>query len=232
MSEWTLHHGDCIAGMADVVEPASSVITDPPYDEHTHSKQRSGTSVGVSEARDLGFAAITDGTIQVLARQFARLSRRWVLVFCADRQIATWGHALMAAGLEWVRLGMWVKLGAAPQFTGDRPAQGHEAIVIAHHPGKKRWNGGGRHGVWTHPIESGAERFHTTQKPLSLMDALVRDFTDRGETILDPFAGSGTTGVAAIRQGRRFLGFELDETYHRLASRRLAKAREQLGWGF
>jgi DNA modification methylase len=61
------------------------------------------------------------------------------------------------------------------------------------------------------------------------MESLLRDFTDPGDLILDPFAGSGTTGVAAIRLGRRFVGWERDAKYHDVATRRLAATREQLG---
>lgn len=106
---------------------------------------------------------------------------------------------------------------------------GWEAIVIAHRPGKKRWNGGGKAGVWTFPIvaSSAPERVHTTQKPEALMEALVRDFTDLNDLILDPFAGSGTTGVAALRNGRRFIGFEKDAKYHAIATKRLGYTREQ-----
>lgn len=60
------------------------------------------------------------------------------------------------------------------------------------------------------------------------MERLVRDFSDRGELILDPFAGSGTTGVAALRLGRRFLGWERNPKYHGTADRRLAATHEQL----
>jgi DNA modification methylase len=66
-----------------------------------------------------------------------------------------------------------------------------------------------------------------TEKPLPLMESLVRDFTDPGDLILDPFAGSGTTGVAAIRLGRRFIGWEKDPKYHTIAVKRLTAAREQ-----
>lgn len=58
------------------------------------------------------------------------------------------------------------------------------------------------------------------------MLALVADFTDPGETILDPFAGSGTTGVACLRLGRKFIGIEKDPTYFALACERL-RAEEQ-----
>lgn len=82
--------------------------------------------------------------------------------------------------------------------------------------------------MWTGPIRDGSERVHTTQKPLWLMEALVRDFTDPGEVVLDPFAGSGTTGVAAKRLGRGFIGWERDPKYAAIAERRIRDAREQL----
>ena len=62
----------------------------------------------------------------------------------------------------------------------------------------------------------------------TIMESLVRDFTDPGDLILDPFAGSGTTGVAAIRLGRRFIGWEKDPKYHAIALKRLTAAKEQL----
>lgn len=90
---------------------------------------------------------------------------------------------------------------------------------------------GGKLGVWRNSTayRDGDEIVHTTQKPVALMESLLRDFTDPGDLILDPFAGSGTTGVAAIRLGRRFVGWERDAKYHDVATRRLAATREQLG---
>jgi site-specific DNA-methyltransferase (adenine-specific) len=124
-----------------------------------------------------------------------------------------------------VRGGIWRKPDGAPQFTGDRPGQGFECLAIAHPPGRKRWNGGGKHAVWTHCLEhghgSGLRNEHPTQKPIGLMLDLVADFTDRGDVVLDPFAGSGTTGVACLRLGRRFVGIERDPTFFALACERL-----------
>ena len=62
---------------------------------------------------------------------------------------------------------------------------------------------------------------HPTEKPLSLMIELVSLFTDPGDLVLDPYAGSGTTGVACMRLGRRFAGAERDDRYHALAKERL-----------
>ena len=105
-------------------------------------------------------------------------------------------------------------------------------ITIAHPKGRKRWNGGGKPGVWTHAVvqnRSGhrGDRLHTAQKPIELMLGLVADFTDPGDTILDCYAGSGTTGVAAVRLGRHFVGVEQKgpgskEDYVAIARERLA----------
>lgn len=64
---------------------------------------------------------------------------------------------------------------------------------------------------------------HPTQKPLDLMRYLVRTFTNEGDTVLDCCVGSGTTGVAAIMEGRRFVGIERDESYFQMATDRLMK---------
>lgn len=72
---------------------------------------------------------------------------------------------------------------------------------------------------------------HPTTKPLALMRRIVEDFTDPDDLICDPFAGSGTTGVACIRLGRRFIGWEKDPAYFEIACRRLrgdeAKPRKE-----
>lgn len=216
------------------------VVTDPPYGDQTHNKQRRrfimregvrGKDCNANRINELGFEPITADHVGLCAREFARVCRRWILVFTDDQTGQVWRDAFAAAGLENVRTMVWIKRGATPQFTGDRPAQGHELIIVAHPKGKKRWNGGGKHGVYEVPIvlnrDHGSKRLHTTQKPLVLMEALVRDFTDPGDTIFDPFCGSGTTLVAARRLGREAIGIEKDRKYAAIAKQRLSAVREQ-----
>lgn len=233
---WTVHQGDCLdalSGMASLPDKSVDVvITDPPYDEHTHSNSVRGRGRKPGgRVVDLGFDAMTQETRIACAKEWARVCDFWTLVCCDVESVHLWRGALEGAGLEYVRTGAWVKIGATPQMTGDRPAIGFEAIVIAHPPGRKRWNGGGSHAVWSFPTayRDGDVVEHTTQKPLGLMERLVHLFTDPGERILDPFAGSGTTGVAAVRHGRDFVGWEKDERYAAIARRRLGETREQLG---
>lgn len=235
---WTLHLGDCIEGMKSLADDSVDVtITDPPYDTHTHKSGRRGCT-GFAEAqtskgaqfnrnRELGFDALTAEEMTAAAIQFARLTRRWVLIFCTVEMVSDWKRNLEAAGLKYVRTCAWHKLGSTPQFTGDRPAQAFECIVVAHRPGRTKWNAHGKHGYYAHPIVlergNGEVRLHTTQKPIALMRELVEDFTFPNEMVLDAYAGSATTALACMQmgRGRRFVGFEKKETNYDIACRRL-----------
>lgn len=208
------------------------VITDPPYSDYVHTRSmRSNTATSKAKRKDrvkpskrtLGFSSLTPELQRDVACEIARVVQRWALVFCDAESTQAWRFALQGGGFDYVRTCVWIKPNAAPQFTGDRPGAGWEAIVIAHRKGAKRWNGGGRRGVFTHAIEHGQQsgRVHGTEKPIALMLELVTLFTDHGDVIADPFAGSGTTGVACLRLGRGFLGAELDATMAATANERL-----------
>lgn len=232
----TLYHGDCLDVLPQI-ESVDHTITDPPYSEHVHGPARRrniehrdrGARCGADTRRkvDLGFEAITPGLMDFIAIHAARVTARWVLAFSDTESGHLWREAMESAGLDYVRTGAWIKIGSTPQFSGDRPATGFEAVTICHPKGRKRWNGGGKHAVWSVPIVldrgGNGARLHTTQKPIELLDALVERFTDAGDTILDPFAGSGTTLVAAKSLGRKAIGIELDERYCEIAAKRLAQ---------
>lgn len=68
------------------------------------------------------------------------------------------------------------------------------------------------------------EKFHPTQKPVALMEYLIRTYTNEGDTVLDNCMGSGTTGVAAVSTGRNFIGIERDENYFAIARKRIGEA--------
>jgi site-specific DNA-methyltransferase (adenine-specific) len=231
---WELKEGECVSGMAALPDRfADVVITDPPYEAEAHTSQRLvARSGGKLEIEPIAFPAITEELRVESARQMARLARRWILVFCQVEAAMKWRAALEAGGAVYKRTCQWIKPDGKPQYSGDRPGIGYESIVACHAPGRSRWNGGGSHGVFI--VNKGGDQRtgHQTQKPLALMEILVRLFADRGELILDPFAGSGTTGVAAIRHGRRFLGWELRPEYASVTRKRLGAAREQLEIGF
>ena len=166
-----------------------------------------------------------------LAHQAARVSGGWALAFCQVEAVSAWRNAFREAGAKWKRAAAWVKPDGAPQFTGDGWAQGFECIAAAWcGRGRSKWNGGGKRGVFVHGVNNFGRltsgRPHPTQKPLALMLELVELFTDPGDVVLDPFAGSGTTGVACLRLGRRAILIEKDPKYAAIARERL-KAEAQ-----
>jgi site-specific DNA-methyltransferase (adenine-specific) len=195
------------------------IITDPPYNSKTHKGARSAKSLAASQ---IDFDSLTERQFVEFCGNAVAQARRWVVMSCA------WQHAaeLEKAGVPLVRLGVWHKPNGAPQFTGDRPGMGWEAIAILHREGKKRWNGGGHHAVWVCNVAHGD---HPTQKPLPLLLDWTAKFTEPGELVLDPFMGSGTTGVACERLGRRFIGIEKREDYFDLAVKCIGDAHRQVG---
>ena len=96
--------------------------------------------------------------------------------------------------------------------------------MIMHREGKKRWNGGGNPAVWIFNKENGE---HPTTKPQPLLRKWLQQFTDSGETVLDPFCGSGSTGVAALQMGRKFIGIEIEPKYFDIACERIENAQRQ-----
>lgn len=216
-ARWCVVEGDALALLASLPDASvDAVVTDPPYDARTHAGARTMRS-GVVSGAGINFAPLAG---LAFVPEMLRAARRWVVAFCTIEDVGAYRDASAAA---WVRAGFWRKPDAIPQLTGDRPAMGGEAVAIMHRPGRKRWNGGGHHAFWTCGVDR-SKRAHPTQKPLALMQELVRLFTDRGDVILDPFAGSGTTGVAALMKGRRVILCERVPEYAEIARQRCAAA--------
>lgn len=235
----TLYLGDCreilpSLGMVD------AAITDPPYEREAHDPGRrlNGRTIELKDRRireidaaPLDFEAMTPELRSAISLEIGRICGGWVIVFCQAEAVQTWRESLEAAGVAYRRPMIWVKPDSAPQLSGDRPAMGYESIVAAWAgAGRSQWNGGGRRGVFTYNKHDpgfghgGSTNEHHTRKPLVLMQELVNLFTNRGHTILDPFMGSGTTGVAAVKMGRLFTGIELEQRYFDIARRRIDDA--------
>jgi site-specific DNA-methyltransferase (adenine-specific) len=233
-TRWALVEGDNASVLPLLPDKSvAHVITDPPYEAEAHTLQRriaKGTRPQRAtgwKATDriieapLGFSPIGTAEREQAGAEFARIAQRWIVVFCQVEAAVRWGDALQAGGAATKRIGIWVKPDGMPQYSGDRPGMGYESIVFAHAKGRSRWNGGGRVGVFVHNKNDPDRAGHETQKPLSLMLELVELFTDPGDLVCDPYAGSGTTGVACLRLGRRFLGIESNPVNAAVARERL-----------
>lgn len=236
----TLYLGDCLT-VLEKMAPGSvdHVMSDPPYESHMHNAKAGARGIKPAQHRDYaaGRLSRTDGQAPLKTLDFesieaarpvvtplmVKASKGWLIAFCTPEGVAPWRDAIEDAGARYKRACVWVKPDAPPQFNGQGPAMGAENFVAAWcGKGVSRWNGGGKRGVYTH-MTNGRTRDgrHPTEKPLDLMRELVRDFTKPDDLVCDPFMGSGTTAVACILEGRRFVGIEMMPDYFDIACQRV-----------
>jgi site-specific DNA-methyltransferase (adenine-specific) len=212
------------------VEMVDAVIVDAPYSERTHaankgltglSKHRgAGTRHGVAR-RDLDYSSLSPTDVLEFCASLVPRCRGW---FCSltDHVLAReWENSLRACGfyafapLPIVIPGMTVRL------LGDGPSSWTVWLVVAR-PRSKEF---GKWGTLPGYYKAKPERKMIAQggKPLSLMRAIIRDYTRPGDLVMDCFAGGGTTLLAAAMEGRRAIGAEMDPETYAKAKARLAK---------
>lgn len=225
-----LFRADCRV-VVPTLGSVTHVIMDPPYESHMHNAKRRGASKrrlrtdGQAALAPLTFASI-DGIREAITRPLISLCKGWFIAFCTPEGVAPWRDAVEDGGARYKRACIWVKPDSAPQFNGQGPAMAAECFVTAWcGPGYSSWNGGGSRNIFTHRTnQSDRHGDHPAEKPISLMVEIISKFTHPGDVILDPFMGSGSTGVAAIRLGRRFIGIEQDQHFFDIATTRISDA--------
>ncbi len=144
----------------------------------------------------------------------------WAVIFCAQAQIGEYietlkGHRFVAVGTM-----VWQKTNPVPFNHTHKPINAWEAIVIGKRSGTK-FNGRVVHNVFVCKSPSPQERIHPTQKPVQLLAQFVELFSAPGDLVFDPFAGSGSTVLAATQMGRRAIGYEKDKRIFAAAADRL-----------
>ncbi len=221
------HLGNCLE-VLPTLSDVKHILTDPPYEDELHKAMGSiRRNDGREMVQDLGFDGV-NSTRDEIAAALVAASNGWLIVFTLAEGVRAWRDPMQAAGAKWDTTLAWVKPDASPRFNGQGAARGFECAVTAWcGTGYRSWNAGGKRGIYTHCVNTNRQGEHPTEKPVPLMMELVQDFTKPDEVILDPFMGSGTTGVAAVKLGRRFIGIEQDERYFDLSCRRICAALSQ-----
>jgi modification methylase len=239
-SNWVIA-GDCRAVLADL--PSASVdliFADPPYFLQLRQELRRPNNTVVDAVDDAwdrfsGFGEYDRFTHEWLAacrRVLKPTGTLWVIG--TYHNIYRVGAVLQDLGYWVLNSVIWEKANPTPHFRGVRLCNAHEELIWAtrsqreskgytfNYHDLKAHNGGKQmRSVWRFPICSGGERLkgsdgrklHNTQKPFSLVDRIVRGCSLPGDLVLDPFAGTGTTGEAALRLGRRFILVERERDY-------------------
>lgn len=231
LAPYTVHHGDAMAvllGMDD--NTVDAVLTDPPYSSGGQFRGDRTQSTRTKYVRSDAQHNLPDFTGDNRdQRSYAYWSTLWlsqclrvakpgaVLVVATDwRQLPVTTDAVQAGGWTWRGVAAWAKTDPRPQL--GRPSQACEFLVWATN-GPRAIEGDCLPGWWL--LNTPRDRMHQTQKPLAIYRDLVK-LAPPGGVVLDPFLGSGTTGVAALMEGRRFVGVEMSAEYVEVARQRLA----------
>jgi len=236
----TIYHGDCREVVPTIPDASVDLVwTDPPYGHNNNngdliSKREAALGVGDSPAAEWRPIANDGPEANDMARwlfaEAYRIVRKGGGCCCCcggggpDPQFARWSLWLDEAfhgGFK--QMVVWDK---GPMGMGWHYRRSYETVLVAERGGCK-WRGGrtveniirpGMYGI-RKIIPSATE--HPTLKPVELVRAFLEWHTDPGDLVLDPFAGSGTTGRAAKDMGRKAVLVELEEQYCALAARRL-----------
>jgi DNA modification methylase len=227
-----LHQGDSHKVLLEFLTDGlkfDHIITDPPYNI---SKSNNFATMASSKRQGVDFGNWDKEFDLVswigLASQLLNPGGTFI-IFNSYRNFSPIIQALELAGLEVKDVLKWVKANPMPRNINRRYVQDTEFAIWAVSP-KKPW-------VFNRPSDkkylraefqsstvAGRERSaHPTQKSLKLMSEIIQIHTNKGDAILDPFMGSGTTGVAANILGRNFTGIELDKNYFAIAKERIER---------
>lgn len=208
--------GDWREVLADVVE-VDAVICDPPYGARTHAGNARMHEIPTAR-RSLAYDAWEPSTVDGFVCSWAPRCRGWFACMTSDDLIGAWRSAYRAAGLY--DFAPVVITAPRVRLVGDGPASCAVYLMVARPRSVRFSRWGALPGHYRAPIERGS---HIGGKPLGLMRALVRDYTRRGDLIVDPCAGYATTLRAAVIEGRRAIGAEIDTETHTSAVERLAQ---------
>jgi len=235
----TLYQGDCLAVLPTLAAGSvDACFVDPPYS--------SGGMIRGDRMQEVHTKYVqTDSVSGKALDAFSGDNRDqygywfWVALWTNEiRRIAVPG-AIMGMFSDWRQLpistnalqsGGWVWRGIVPWHKPNgRPTQGRFSNTCEY----LAWGTNGPRGLDGSPLPGffqistppSSDREHITQKPVEILEELVA-IVPEGQTVLDPFMGSGTTGVAAIKTGRKFIGVEIEPRYFAIAKRRIQQAIE------
>lgn len=235
-----LWHGDCLELMKDIPDKSISlVITDPPYWHkkspgkpysqrnqcHTKSKFSNSNLYSQDGYMMKAMSDFNQDSISTMMKELSRVCKILnAYIFCNETQVPY--YAMWAEKNRYMfSILIWRK--PLSIINKNRFSQNVEFIIRIYDYGTGL-NRIDKNYYYDRvkdvkPI-SGKNKLHPVQKPLELINQIMELSSKEGDTVLDPFMGSGTTGVACINTGRKFIGIELDNNYFDIANKRIKDA--------
>jgi modification methylase len=247
-------HGDCVEELKKVPDNSIDLIfADPPYNMQlkTVLYRPNNTKVeGVDDHWDK-FASFAEydsfctAWLTECRRVLKETGSIWVIG--SYHNIFRVGNIMLDLGFWILNAVTWHKLNPMPNFLGRRFTNATETLLWCskgegsrrytfNHRTMKRYNGGKQMtSVWSIGLCTGEERLrnagggkaHSTQKPEELLKRVILSSSKKDDVVLDPFFGTGTTGAAAKKLGRKFIGIEREESYIKIAKDRLDAVTER-----
>ena len=216
-----IYHIDCLEGMRLMKEQgitADWCITDPPYgigEDGKKNHSRGNTTTAKAKAAPTLFTPKNWDKKRIEKPYFD------IMFEVSKEQIIFGGNYYtdyLPPSSCWI---VWDKVNYGTDFADCEMAwSSYKGAVRLF---RYMWNG-----MLQGNMKNKEKRIHPTQKPLPLIEWILNKYTKEGDVILDPFIGSGTTAVACHKLKRKYIGFELDEEYFELASKRIEEAKSQL----
>lgn len=200
----TLYLGDCME-ILPTLPKVDAVITDPPYGINENHKKVASRGK-LAAPRDYGAFDWDKAPPDAEIIDAIRDKAKWSALFGGN-------YFYLPPSSCWL---VWDKLNGDNDFADCELVWTNWPKAVRRI--QWRWNGMIRQG--------NEDRFHPTQKPVSVMKWVI-ELCPKADTILDPFMGSGTTGVAAIQMGRKFIGIEREPKYFDIACKRIEQAAAQ-----
>ena len=227
--------GDCLE-ILPTLPKVDAVITDPPYCSGSVSeagrtaakgqglRSETLTRFGWFVGDNMGTAGLVFLLRSMAFRALAILNPEGsLLVFCDWRMVPSLAPSIESSGMRFQNLVVWDK-GNMGLGMGFRAQHEH---ILHFTAGSPKYHDLGTANIIRADRISASEREHQTQKPVDLLRKLARVVSPDGGTILDPFMGSGSMGVACHEQGMRFIGVERDQSHFETACERIENAQRQ-----
>lgn len=216
---FTLLQGDCLELMRSIPDQSIDLLlTDIPYGVVNRN------SNGLRKM-DKGAADIVDFDLSECLNLLCRATKGSIYIFCGTEQVSEIRKTLRKDGMS-TRLCIWEKTNPSPMNGQYIWLSGVECCVYGKRKGAT-FNEHCKNTVFRHPC--GKSKLHPTQKPVDLMRRLVLASSNENDIVLDPFMGSGTTGIACVETGRRFIGIEREAEYYKIAKSRIEEALRNKG---
>lgn len=210
------------------------IITDPPYDIDAKSHRSTNTN-GLTKhfnavLEDLEAANITNGIDNAILNDFMRVMKTPnIYIWCNRKQIISYLDYFVKLHHCGFDILVWIKTNPIPacgmNYLNDKEYCLYFRRNKRIHTVYQR-----AHTYWITPTNKKDKQLyhHPTVKPLSIIEDLVINSSEEGDTVLDPFASSGTTGEAAIKNRRKFIGFELNPSHYKTSVCRIDRAASQI----